>query len=207
MSRLFCGVSVFQYFAEFDYGISPSKNIVGQIQSIGDFYTLIPAPSTRVEIERAPGEEEIRVVKDENGDYHVTANASVAQNILKDIDQQTTDLYQLDIKAYPDGFPDIKSEDFHRDIIRYDEDGDRILPGIKRAGYISTVEEFNVKETDSSVCFLDKDFVGVENTKTGEVWWATEGLKKEMLERQSKQDEMDDKDVEDDEDHVHDGRE
>lgn len=192
MSTLISGTPVFSLFAEFDHGISPSLNVVGQIHSMTDYNTLVPAPDTRVEIERAPKIEEIRVVKNINGDYHVTVNSSVARVILDQVDQATTSLFEFDVKAYPVGKPDLKTEDYYRNIILYDRDGDRILPGIKRVGYLSTVEEYRAMEGGPVNWFESEDFVGVEDTKTGHVWWATEDLKEKVLENVRKRDEMDD---------------
>jgi len=190
MSTLISGIPVFSLFAELDHGISPSLNIVGQIHSMSQYDTLVPAPNMRVEIERAPEVEEIRVVKNINGDYHVTVNSSVAREILDQVDQHTTSLFELDVKAYPDSIPDIKSDDYYRNIILYDQDGDRVLPGIKRVGYLSTVDEYRAMEGGPVVWHESEEFVGVYNTKTGDVWWATEDLKEKVLEHFKEQDEM-----------------
>ena len=191
MSRLLEGAHVFDYFTKFDYGICPSKTIVGNIKSVDDYNKLIPSPDTRVEIERAPGLEEIRVIKDETGDYHVTADHAIAREVLEEIDQKTIELYKPDIMPYPDTFTNLKNVTFYRDIIRYDEDGDRILPGIRRAGFLSTIEEWRAME-DETVGYEAERFVGLENTKTGDVWWATDELKKEILERRRRLEEEDD---------------
>lgn len=191
MSRLLEGAHVFDYFTKFDYGICPSKTIVGKINSVDDYNKLIPSPDTRVEIERAPGLEEIRVIKDETGDYHVTADHAIAREVLEEIDQKTIELYKPDIMPYPDTFTNLKNVTFYRDIIRYDEDGDRILPGIRRAGFLSTIEEWRAME-DETVGYEAERFVGLENTKTGDVWWATDELKKEILERRRRLEEEDD---------------
>jgi len=182
---------VFDYFTKFDYGICPSKTIVGKIKSVDDYNKLIPSPDTRVEIDRAPGLEEIRVIKDETGDYHVTADHAIAREVLEEIDQKTIELYKPDIMPYPDTFTNLKNVTFYRDIIRYDEDGDRILPGIRRAGFLSTIEEWRAME-DETVGYEAERFVGLENTKTGDVWWATDELKKEILERRRRLEEEDD---------------
>ena len=92
---------------------------------------------------------------------------------------------------YPDTFTNLKNVTFYRDIIRYDEDGDRILPGIRRAGFLSTIEEWRAME-DETVGYEAERFVGLENTKTGDVWWATDELKKEILERRRRLEEEDD---------------
>jgi hypothetical protein len=191
MSTLISGIPVFSLFAELDHGIFPSLNVVGQIHSMAQYDALIPAPDSRVEIERAPEAEEIRVVKNINGDYHVTVNSSIARVILDQVDQQTTSILELDVKAYPDSKPDIKTDDYYRNIIQYDRDGDRILPGIRRVGYLSTVEEYRAMEGGSVVWFESEDFVGVENTKTGDVWWATDDLAEKVLDNVRKRDEMD----------------
>ena len=191
MSRLLEGAHVFDYFTKFDYGICPSKTIVGKIKSVDDYNKLIPSPDTRVEIDRAPGLEEIRVIKDETGDYHVTADHAIAREVLEEIDQKTIELYKPDIMPYPDTFTNLKNVTFYRDIIRYDEDGDRILPGIRRAGFLSTIEEWRAME-DETVGYEAERFVGLENTKTGDVWWATDELKKEILERRRRLEEEDD---------------
>ena len=182
MSRLLQGAHVFDYFTKFDYGICPSKTVVGKINSVEDYNRLIPSPHTRVEIERAPGTEEIRVIKDETGDYHVTADHAIAREVLKSIDQKTIEIFEPDIMPYPDTFTNLKNLTFYRDIIRYDEDADRILPGIRRAGVLSTIEEWRAME-DVCVGFVAEMFVGLENTKTGDVYWATDELKKKVLER------------------------
>ena len=182
---------MFDYFTKFDYGICPSKTIVGKIKSVDDYNKLIPSPDTRVEIDRAPGLEEIRVIKDETGDYHVTADHAIAREVLEEIDQKTIELYKPDIMPYPDTFTNLKNVTFYRDIIRYDEDGDRILPGIRRAGFLSTIEEWRAME-DETVGYEAERFVGLENTKTGDVWWATDELKKEILERRRRLEEEDD---------------
>jgi hypothetical protein len=192
MSRLLEGAHVFDYFTKFDYGICPSKTIVGKINSVEDYNKLIPSPDTRVEIERAPGVEEIRVIKDETGDYHVTADHAIAREVLKEIDQTTFELYKPDIMPYPDTFTNLKNVTFHRDIIRYDQDGDRLLPGIRRVGFLSTMEEWNAMQTDEMVGYVAEVFVGLENTKTGDVWWATDELKKEILKRRRQLEEEDD---------------
>lgn len=186
MSRLIEGAHVFDYFTKFDYGICPSKTIVGKIHSIADYNKLIPSPNTRVEIERAPGSEEIRVIKDESGDYHVTADHDIAREVLKEVDRQTIEIYQPDIMPYPEAFTNLKNVVYNRDIIRYDEDGDRLLPGIKRAGFLSTVEEWRALDLQM-VGFVSNVFVGLEDTKTGDVWWATDELKKEILGRRSQE--------------------
>lgn len=190
MSTLISGIPVFSLFSELDHGISPSLNIVGQIHSMSQYDSLVPAPGIRVEIERAPDVEEIRVVKNVNGDYHVTVNSSVARAILDQVDQHTTSLFELEVKAYPDSKTDIKGDDYYRNIILYDQDGDRVLPGIKRAGYLSTVEEYRAMEGGPYVWHESEDFVGVENTKTGDVWWATEDLAEKVLEHFREQDAM-----------------
>jgi len=191
MSRLLEGAHVFDYFTKFDYGICPSKTVIGKIKSVEDYNKLIPSPDTRVEIERAPGVEEIRVIKDETGNYHVTADHAIAREVLEKIDQKTIELYKPDIMPYPDTFTNLKNVTFYRDIIRYDEDGDRILPGIRRAGFLSTIEEWRAME-DETVGYEAERFVGLENTKTGDVWWATDELKKEILERRRRLEEQDD---------------
>jgi hypothetical protein len=186
MSRLIEGAHVFDYFTKFDYGICPSKTIVGKIHSMADYNKLVPAPNTRVEIERAPGSEEIRVIKDESGDYHVTADHDIAREVLKEIDRQTIEIYQPDIMPYPKAFSNLKNVVYNRDIIRYDEDGDRLLPGIKRVGFLSTMEEW--RALDLKMCgFVSNVFVGLEDTKTGDVWWATDELKREILGRRSQE--------------------
>jgi hypothetical protein len=191
MSRLISGVHVFSYFTEFDYGISPSKTVIGKIHSMDDYNKLIPSPDTRVEIDRAPGKEEIRVIKDETGDYHVTADHDIARDVLKEIDQQTIDIFKPDINPYPKSFSNLKNEDYFRDIIRYDEAGNRILPGIRRVGFLSTMEEYNAMENDDVVWYESWKFTGVENTRTGDVWWTTDALKKEILQRRPPQDKED----------------
>jgi hypothetical protein len=196
MSRLIAGVHVFSYFTEFDYGICPSEKIVGKINSIEDYDKLIPSPNTRVEIDRAPGKEEIRVIKDESGEYHVSANHEFARELLEVIDRRTIEIFKPEINPYPETFSNLKNEDYFRDIIRYDEAGDRLLPGIKRVGFLSTMEEYNAMEDDDVVWYAAEQFVGVENTKTGDVWWATEDLKKEILARRKQLDEMNDDELE-----------
>ena len=191
MSRLLQGAHVFDYFTKFDYGICPSKTVVGKINSMEDYNRLIPSPHTRVEIERAPGTEEIRVIKDETGDYHVTADHAIAREVLKSIDQKTIEIFEPDIMPYPDTFTNLKNLTFYRDIIRYDEDADRILPGIRRAGFLSTIEEWRAMG-DVCVGYEAEVFVGLENTKTGDVYWATDELKKKVLERRRQLEEEDD---------------
>jgi len=191
MSRLLQGAHVFDYFTKFDYGICPSKTVVGYINSVEDYNRLIPSPHTRVEIERATGTEEIRVIKDETGDYHVTADHAIASEVLKSIDQKTIEIFEPDIMPYPDTFTNLKNLTFYRDIIRYDEDADRILPGIRRAGVLSTIEEWRAME-DVCVGFVAEMFVGLENTKTGDVYWATDELKREILRRRRQLEEEDD---------------
>ena len=200
MSRLIAGVHIFSYFTEFDYGISPSKTIVGKMHSVSDYDKLIPSPNTRVEIDRAPGREEIRVIKDESGDYHVTADHDIARELLAELDRRTIEVFKPELNPYPETFSNLKNEDYFRDIIRYDEDGDRTLPGIQRVGFLSTIEEYRSMDTGDMVGYEAEDFVGLENTKTGDVWWATEELKKEILERRKQLDEMDDYEPEDEED-------
>jgi hypothetical protein len=156
-----------------------------------DYNKLIPSPDTRVEIDRAPGKEEIRVIKDETGDYHVTADHDIARDVLKEIDQQTIDIFKPDINPYPKSFSNLKNEDYFRDIIRYDEAGNRILPGIRRVGFLSTMEEYNAMENDDVVWYESWKFTGVENTRTGDVWWTTDALKKEILQRRPPQDKED----------------
>jgi hypothetical protein len=176
-------VPVFSLFSVLDHGVSPSNDIVGHIHSWNEYQHLVPAPDTRVEIERARDVEEIRVIRNLDGDYHVTVNSSVAQIILKQVDEQTNSIFEMDVKAFPENMPDSKTNPFYRNIISYDHDGDRILPGIKRAGYLTTLEEYKAMEGQSVVWYEDDDFVGVEDVKTGSVWWATEELKQEVLEK------------------------
>ena len=178
-------VPVFEFFKTYDHGISPTSKPVGQIRSLTEYNALVPAPDVRVEIERTPGKEEVRVVQDINGDYHSTPNPTVAQEILTTIDQATSELFEFNVKAYPDDIPpgEEKRNDFHRHIIHYDHQGTRILPGIRRAGYVSTVEEYREKEKGNTWCMEEDFFVGITDTSTGDVWWATDELKKEILER------------------------
>ena len=191
MSTLISGIPVFSLFAELDHGISPSLHVIGTIHTMSEYNALVPAPDIRVEIERAPEVEEIRVVKNIDGDYHVTVNSSVARVILDQVDAQTTSVFELDVKAYPDSVPDVKGEDYYRSIIHYDPDGDRVLPGIKRVGYLSTVEEYRALEGSPVVWHESEDFVGVYSTKTGDVWWATDELKEKVMENVRKRGEMD----------------
>ena len=192
MSRLIGDVHVFSYFAEYDYGdISPAKTIVGKINSMDDYKQLIPSPNTGVEIDRAPGSEEIRVVKNENGDYHVTANHDIARELLNEIDQETIEIFQPDINPFPESFSNLKNENYYRDIIQYNQDGGRILPGIRRAGFLSTLEEWRAMDTGEMAGYEAERFVGLENTTTGDVWWATDELKKEILERRRQLEEED----------------
>jgi hypothetical protein len=180
---------VFEYFKTFDYGIAPTTTKVGEINSLADYQALVPGSEIRVEIERNPGSEEIRVVQDSNGDYHATTSPSVAQQILKVIDAETSDLFQFDIKAYPD-IPagEEKVTDQMRHIIRYDENKKRLLPGIKKAGTLSTMEEYKAKETGSVWVMEEEEFVGITDTANGDVWYVTEELKREILDRKSKAD-------------------
>lgn len=189
MSRLIGDVHVFDYFTVFNYvDTSPSKTIVGKIKSIDDYKQLIPSPRTRVEIERGPGSEEIRVVKNDNGDYHVSADHDIARELIKQIDQETIEIFQPDVNPFPETFSNLKNENFYRDIITYDEDGDRILPGLRRAGFLSTMEEWRAME-EETVGYVAEKFVGLEYTKTGDLWWATEELKREILDRRRQREE------------------
>jgi len=189
MSRLIGDVHVFDYFTVFNYvDTSPSKTIVGKIKSIDDYKQLIPSPRTRVEIERGPGSEEIRVVKNDNGDYHVSADHDIARELIKQIDQGTIEIFQPNVNPFPETFSNLKNENFYRDIITYDEDGDRILPGLRRAGFLSTMEEWRAME-EETVGYVAEKFVGLEYTKTGDLWWATEELKREILDRRRQREE------------------
>jgi hypothetical protein len=85
----------------------------------------------------------------------------------------------------------LKNENYYRDIIQYDRDGDRLLPAIRRAGFLSTMEEWDAIQTGETAGYVAEVFVGVENTKTGDLWWATDELKKEILERRRQRDEED----------------
>lgn len=178
-------VPVFEFFKTYDHGIPPTTNHVGQIHSLTEYNALVPAPDVRVEIERTPSKEEIRVVQDINGDYHATPDPTIAREILATVDQTTSELFEFEVKAYPDDIPpgEEKKNDFHRHIIRYDDHAGRILPGIRRARYVSTVEEYNEKEKGNTWCMEEEFFVGITDTSTGDVWWATEELKKEILQR------------------------
>jgi hypothetical protein len=64
------------------------------------------------------------------------------------------------------------------------------LPGIKRVGFLSTIEEYRAMEGSSVVWHESEEFVGVYNTKTGDVWWATEDLAEKVWERVKEEDEM-----------------
>lgn len=178
-------VPVFEFFKTYNHGIEPTTKLVGQIRSLAEYDSLVPAPEIRVEIERTPGVEEIRVVKDETGDYQATSNATVAKEITTILDKQTSDLFEFDVKAYPDDIPpgEEKKSDFHRYIIRYDQDAKRILPGIRRAGYVSTMEEYKAKEVGSSWIMEQEYFAGITDTSTGDVWWATDELRDEIWEK------------------------
>jgi hypothetical protein len=183
MSTLISGIPIFSLFAELDHGIFPSTTVVGQIHSMAEYDTLVPAANTRVEMERASEAQEVRVIKNNNGDYHVTVNSSVAQSIMAQVDQQTTDTFEVHLRAYPETMAELKLDDYYRHIIQYDHDGDRILPGIRRAGYLSTLEEYKAMDRSSAVWFEHESFVGMEDSKTGDVWWATEDVKQEVLKR------------------------
>jgi hypothetical protein len=187
MQRTIIGdVPVFSYFETYDHGIELPTNLVGQIHSWADYQNLIPAPNTRVEIERVPEIAEIRIVKDKTGDYYVTADPKVALSILEHVDPQTTDVLELGIKAFPEGKEEIKTADYYRNIIWYDGDGDRLLPAVRHAGDITTLEEYMIKSREN-VCIHEFDeFVGVEYPKTGDLWWATEEVKREVMERRKR---------------------
>jgi hypothetical protein len=178
-------VPVFDFFKTYDHGISATLHHVGDIHSLADYNALVPGSGIRVEMERTPDIEEIRVVQDLNGDYHATVNSTVARDILKVVDAQTSDLFEFGVKAYPNDVPpgEEKNSDFHRHIIRYDENKGRILPGIRKAGYVHTIEEYKAKETGNVWVMEEEEFVGITDTSTGDVWWATDELKKEILER------------------------
>lgn len=178
-------VPVFEFFKTYDHGIASTTKPVGQLSSLADYDTLVPAPNIRVEIERTPGHEEVRVVKDDYGEYHATPNTSIAREILAVIDEQTSKIFEFDIKAYPDDIPpgEEKTNDFHRHIIRYDQNSTRMLPGIRRAGYVSTIEEYKAKEQGNTWCMEEDFFVGITDTSTGDVWWATDELREEIVRR------------------------
>jgi len=184
MSRLIDDVHVFDYFATYDYGdVLPSKTMIGKISSTGDYHQLVPSPDTRVEIERAPGVEEIRVIKNESGDYHVTANHDIARKLIEQIDQETVKIFQPDIDPFPETFGNPKNANYYWDIIQYDGDGDRLLPAIRRAGFITTMKQWNDMQTGMIAGYEVEEFVGLENTKTGDLWWATDELKEEVMKR------------------------
>lgn len=190
MASLVWDVPVFEFFKTYDHGISPTLTSIGQIRSLEDYERLVPDAYIRVEIERSPNNEEIRIVKDSNGEYHSTIDSDVAREILAVIDQQTSELFQFEIKAYPEGIPpgEEKHNDFHRHIIRYDDQRKRMLPGIRRAGYVSTIEEYKEKEQGNTWVMEEDFFVGITDTSTGDVWWATEELTKEVVERRKAMD-------------------
>ena len=47
-------------------------------------------------------------------------------------------------------------------------------------------------DTGEMAGYEAEEFVGLENTTTGDVWWATDELKKEILERRRQIEEEDD---------------
>lgn len=86
-TSLIWDVPVFEFFKTYSHGISPTLNLVGQINSMAEYDDLVPAPNTRVEMDRTTDKEEIRVVRDDNGDYHATTNPAIARQILELIDK------------------------------------------------------------------------------------------------------------------------
>lgn len=186
MASLVWGVPVFEFFQTYDHGIAPTLNRTGHIASAAEFNKLVPAANIRVEIERCTSKEELRVVSDLDGGYHVTNDPSIAREILTEIDQHTSTLFEFDINAYPEGIPpgEEKRNDYHRHIIQYDEKAQRILPGIRRAGFLSTIEEYQAKESDGNVWIMEEDFfVGITDVISGGVWWATADVAREVLRR------------------------
>jgi len=175
-------VPVFDFFKTYAHGVPGTLHRAGDIHSVAEYNTLVPAPDIRVEIERLPEKEEIRVVKDANGDYHATVNSTVARDILQLIDQQTSEIFEFDVEAYPRAAGEDKKSDFFRSIIPYDERGNRVLPGIRRAGFVSTLEEYQAKEHGAVWVMELEEFVGITDTSNGNVWWATEELKRDILE-------------------------
>lgn len=97
----------------------------------------------------------------------------------------TSELFEFEVKAYPDDIPpgEEKTSDQLRYIIRYDQDAKRILPGIRRAGWVSTVDEYKAKEQGNTWVMEEEFFVGITDTSTGDVWWATDELRKEIVKR------------------------
>lgn len=193
MSNQVWGVPVFSFFGVYDHGIAATTKHVGDISSVDELGKLVPAADTRIEIDRTTDHEEVRVVSSENGDYHGTSSASIAREVIAKLDAQTAEVFEFDVKAYPDDFSagEEKNNDQSRHIIQYDHEGKRILPGIRRAGYLSTMAEYKAMEGGAVCWYEDPEFVGVTDTSTGDVWWATEELKKEVLIKVAEQDDGD----------------
>ena len=64
----------------------------------------------------------------------------------------------------------------------YDDEGLRILPPIRHAGTLNTYEEYLAKDGGFAVWYEVEEFVGVACTRTGEMWWVTEEVKRRVLE-------------------------
>lgn len=136
---------------------------------------------------------DIRYIKDLLGESACAAYGPILlvsphEDMIKQIDQETIEIFQRDVNPFPETFSNLENENFYRDIITYDEDGDRILPGLRRAGILSTMEEWRAME-EEIVGYVAEKFVGLEYTKTGDLWWATEELKREILDRRRQREE------------------
>ena len=156
-------------------GYTSGTKLVGTLSSVADIDALAPAPNMRVELEYAEGEQEVRVVNNETGEYH-QATGEAAKSILSDMEARQA----VDLKEdgnYPGGH---RRPDPHDKVyIHYDEDGKRIWPALRRAGICHTKEEF--MSHDGGSVFWDSwhkdqdtsdEYHAIIDSRTGDYWVA-----------------------------------
>lgn len=182
------GTPIFQFHAE--QTSNPVGTAQGTLQSLAQLDEIIPAPGKIVLLERTEGEEEVRIVDESTGDYIHTDSVAVARDIITTLDERTTRLYreiQGDSQPYPahvlemhDGVAE-KDVPYWRSIVKYDDEGIRLLPALKFAGIIDSVEEFKRLEAGPYASTTDlKDFLAVQWANTGEIWWADDAVRKQI---------------------------
>ncbi|WVF72565.1 hypothetical protein IAT40_007382 [Kwoniella sp. CBS 6097] len=189
MPTLVWNVPVFDFFSTYEHGLDAESTIhsgqkcIGKVTNLETLDRLVPAIWHHIEINRDEGEEEVRIVDSKTGDYY-QSTLPESKVIIAELDARTAQLFSPNERAFPPdaGMGEEKEGEFQKAFIMYDHERCRILPPIRHAGTLDTLEDYRAKDGGFAVWYEVDEFVGVADTRTGEMWWVTEEVKARVLE-------------------------
>lgn len=161
-----------------------SSTCTGSLTSKEDMNALLDLPSSHVEMDDTPLQEEVRFVESLTGHYR-SAAGDCAKAIIDELKQQSKALFSGAQEIQP-GWGFNHEQDFWQRLIIYDEEGVRALPILKHAtGLISSIDAFDALQAKEAHCeaIIHDDFAGIAFHRTGEILFADDLVRAAVVER------------------------